>query len=85
MTRHRAIERDTVAGRYGDAVRVPEAVLEAARAVRKGRTTAERANRALRTASRGSPRPTGTSDRDDARRKALRGARERLRRFRDGG
>jgi alkanesulfonate monooxygenase SsuD/methylene tetrahydromethanopterin reductase-like flavin-dependent oxidoreductase (luciferase family) len=81
---HRAIERNTVAGKYGDAVRVPEAVLEAARAVREGRTTAERANRTLRTAPGRSPRPTGTPDRDDARRKALRGARERLRRFREG-
>ena len=85
------IERNTVAQRYGSPVRVPEAVLEASEAVREGRTTAERANRALGTAT-GNPgrppksptRPTATSGPDDARRDALRGARERLRRFREG-
>jgi hypothetical protein len=75
VTRYRAIERDTVAGRYGDAVRVPEAVLEAAERVRSGRTTAATENRGLRAPKR----PHEAARR---RAEAVRGAQERLRRFR---
>jgi len=75
VVRHRAIERNTVAGRYGDAVRVPARVLEAAERVRSGRTTAAVENRELRV-------PGAAPEAARRRAAAIRGAQERLRRFR---
>jgi hypothetical protein len=69
------VERDTVAGRYGDEVRVPTAVLEAAERVRSGRTTAATENRRLRV-------PGAAPVAARRRAEAVRGAQERLRRFR---
>jgi hypothetical protein len=69
------IERNTVAQRYGGPIRVPEAVLEAAERVRSGRTTAATENRRLRV-------PGAAPEAARRRAEAIRGARERLRRFR---
>jgi hypothetical protein len=76
------LERATVAPRIGDPPRVPMRLLDAQRAYRDGEITIREAQRRAHGARKpgdGAGSPHGTARR---RAEAIRGARERLRRFR---